>query len=481
MSDAESRQRATDPLLRLREQIAAQRRAAATAPAAEGDAIAESLTRAAQVADAGAALPPFAHLGPLRRAVAVLSGRLVLYFLRLVTTDQRQFNHLVLRLFAALAERVRELRGMEEVLARGLARLLDDPEQLAKLERTVAALSEQQAELSRRQTDLQRAHDETAALHVDQRIIALESGLAERDRWFGDLIGRDEAAQHALGELRETAAYLRGQITDRDRRIDALLAEVAARHGAARPVEAAGAPPAVAAAPAPALSADQALDAWAFVEAFRGTEGALRELQRHYVRYFVGRGEVLDLGCGRGEFLELLRDAGIAARGVDLSNEMVLRCREKELDVQKAEALSFLAALPDGSLGGIFCAQVVEHLDAATVLALIQLAYAKLRPDGVLLIETLNPECLLVHYRWFWMDLTHVRLIHPETLKFLLVSHGFRDLEGLFTTDREPAPLLPPLQIAGADAAMLARFNAATAHLNTLLHGSPDYALVARR
>jgi SAM-dependent methyltransferase len=455
----------------------------------------------------------------------------VLYFLRLITTDQRQVNHLVLRVLGELDRRLRLLRGETMGLEQQLAAAQRQRDELRAAmdagHTRLAALHDGLARLAERQDGL-------AALHISQRLTALEgaiaerdrwfeqvterlagleTGVAERDRWFADLGVRDDRIQQALADVRETSAYLRGQIADRDRRIDALLSEVGAHrvtsgdsppqpHQPLSQVEAKGTVPLLPAhrvtsgdsPPQPheplsqmeatgtvPMLPDEVLDAWAFVEAFRGDEATVREMQRRYVHFCLERGPVLDVGCGRGEFLELLRDAGVPARGIDLSNEMVLRCREKELDVSKADAISYLAALPDGSLGGIFCAQVVEHLPTAATLAFIRLAYAKLHADGVLIIETLNPEALLVHYRWFWMDPTHVRLVHPETLKFLLVSSGFRDLVGLSTPDREAAPMLPPLVLAGPPAELLERFNAATAHVNRLLHGDPDYAIVARR
>ena len=510
-------------LTRLRQRIAEQRRMDADGdtamPAPSADSVAEYVERAAQVADVGASVPAFAELGALRRALAQLSGRAILYFLRLLSVDQRRFNRLLVRAVGALGRdataardqlaefashqaeqaaglfaldaRVQSAEADWSALAERLGAIDASRGAVATLQTVEAALPARDrwfAELGNRLSALdarvQSAEANWSALAerlgaVDASRAALttslqtvETGLAERDRWFADIGNRDSARARAIADLRAAVAYLRAQIADRDRRIDALLAEVS---GQRTPTASDPAP-----APLPPPADTNALDTWAFAQAFHGDEVSVKTHQARYLRYFTGASDVLDVGCGRGEFLELLRDAGITARGVDLSNDMVLRCREKDLDVLKADLLPYLAALPDASLGGVFASQVIEHLPTPVLLAFVRLAYDKLRPDGILVVETLNPECLLVHYRWFWMDLTHVRLIHSETLKFLLVTTGFRDLEGQLIGPREPAPLLPPLQLAG-DTAALEQFNAATDHLNRLLHGSPDYALIARR
>jgi len=430
-------------LLQLRARIADQRAGrmmGAGDPAPTPEPVGEYLERAAQVADIGTTVPLFPHLRPLRRAVAQFSARVILYFLRLVTVDQRQFNRVLLRAVGTLDREAQAVRS--------------------QVERQAQATASRDALTTIR-----------SELHA--RLLAVEAAVPERDRWFADLAERDSGHARAIADLRAAVAYLRAQIADRDRRIDALLAEVGGTPVIARDTPAA--PP-----PTAPTGTAGAFDSWAFAQAFHGDEESIKANQARYVRYFAS-GDVLDVGCGRGEFLELLRDAGIRARGVDLSNEMVLRCREKRLDVIKADALAYLEALPDATLGGIFAGQVIEHLATPAIQTFLHLAYRKLRPDGVLVIETLNPECLLVHYRWFWMDLTHVRLIHPETLKFLLVTIGFRDFEGVLIGSREAAPLIPPLTLPAGDAATLADFNAATDHLNRLLHSNPDYALIARR
>ena len=455
-------------LTRLRQRIAEQRRMDADGdtamPAPSAESVAEYVERAAQVADVGASVPAFAELGALRRALAQLSGRAILYFLRLISVDQRRFNRLLVRAVGALG---RDATAARDQLAEFASHQAEQAAGLFALDARVQSAEANWSALAER---LGAVDASRAALTTSLQTV--ETGLAERDRWFADIGNRDSARARAIADLRAAVAYLRAQIADRDRRIDALLAEVS---GQRTPTASDPAP-----APLPPPADTNALDTWAFAQAFHGDEVSVKTHQARYLRYFTGASDVLDVGCGRGEFLELLRDAGITARGVDLSNDMVLRCREKELDVLKADLLPYLAALPDASLGGVFASQVIEHLPTPVLLAFVRLAYDKLRPDGILVVETLNPECLLVHYRWFWMDLTHVRLIHSETLKFLLVTTGFRDLEGQLIGPREPAPLLPPLQLAG-DTAALEQFNAATDHLNRLLHGSPDYALIARR
>lgn len=218
-----------------------------------------------------------------------------------------------------------------------------------------------------------------------------------------------------------------------------------------------------------------------FEERFRGSPEAIKERQRPYLEHFKGRQSVLDIGCGRGEFLELLREAGVPAKGVDLDLDMTLSCRDRGLDVVHEDALAYLESCPDDSLGGVFAAQVIEHLETSQLTRLVSLCHRKLRPAGVLVLETLNPECLLVLYRWFWIDLSHARLVHPETLKFLLESAGFGQIERWFLPLGDTPVTIPSLEIRGLAVPELARFNAATDYLNKLLYASTDYAVIGAK
>jgi SAM-dependent methyltransferase len=218
-----------------------------------------------------------------------------------------------------------------------------------------------------------------------------------------------------------------------------------------------------------------------FEERVRGSEDAIKARQRPYLEHFKGRERILEIGCGRGEFLELLREAGVPAKGVDLDLDMTLSCREKGLDVVREDALAYLESLPDDSLGGVFAAQVIEHLETSQLTRLVSLCHRKLRPEGVLVLETLNPECLLVLYRWFWIDLSHTRLVHPETLKFLFESAGFGRVERRFLPLGDAPVTIPPLEIRGLAVPELARFNAATDYLNKLLYASSDYAVIGTK
>ena len=148
-----------------------------------------------------------------------------------------------------------------------------------------------------------------------------------------------------------------------------------------------------------------------------------------YAERFAGASGVLDLGCGRGELLEVLRDAGIAARGVDLNDECLAVCRAKGLDAEKADLFQYLAYLPNETLGGAICAQVVEHLPPERVLELVRLLHAKLQPGAQVAIETPNPECLAIFATHFYIDPTHTRPIPPALLSFYLEETGFARIE----------------------------------------------------
>jgi SAM-dependent methyltransferase len=163
----------------------------------------------------------------------------------------------------------------------------------------------------------------------------------------------------------------------------------------------------------------------------RGSTADVRERQRVYVDDFRDAAPVLDVGCGRGEFLGLLRQARIEARGVDADADMVVYARGEGLQVEQADALSYLEGLPDGSLGGIFAAQVVEHFPPAMLLRLLELAARKLRPRGVLVAETINPLSPLA-LRAYFADLTHAQPLVPETLALLAKQAGFDRVETRF-------------------------------------------------
>src|SRR5579884_2998231 len=164
----------------------------------------------------------------------------------------------------------------------------------------------------------------------------------------------------------------------------------------------------------------------AFEDVFRGSEEMIRERQRAYLPILGEHRPVLDFGCGRGEFLDLLRDAGIPCMGVDRDPSMVARCIEKgHADVVvQGDGLEYLEQLPDGMLGAVFAAQVIEHLSEAQLRALFELAHRKLKPGGLLIAETVNPHCPAA-LKAFWVDLSHQRPIFPEVSLELCREAGF--------------------------------------------------------
>jgi O-antigen chain-terminating methyltransferase len=224
------------------------------------------------------------------------------------------------------------------------------------------------------------------------------------------------------------------------------------------------------------------LDYFAFEARMRGSTSDVRERQQAYVDDFRDAAPVLDVGCGRGEFLGLLREAGIEARGVDRDPDMVSFCRAEGLDVEQADAIAYLAGLDYASLGGIFAAQVVEHLRPPALVRLFEHAAAKLRPSGVLVAETVNPLALGALKNYF-ADLTHAQPLVPETLVLLARQAGFARADVRFLNEPPPEERLRPVELPGEPAFDDARLALAAnvARLNDVIFGPQDYALVARR
>ena len=173
----------------------------------------------------------------------------------------------------------------------------------------------------------------------------------------------------------------------------------------------------------------ESIDWLRFADRFRGSESAIRQRQQIYTSRFQGSIGVLDLGCGRGEMLEVFRGAGIAARGVDLNQDSIAVCRSKELDVEEADLFGYLKALPDSTVGGLACCQVIEHLPPERLPELFRLAHAKLRAGALIAIETPNPECLAIFATHFYIDPTHRHPIPPALASFYLEEAGFGRVE----------------------------------------------------
>ena len=238
----------------------------------------------------------------------------------------------------------------------------------------------------------------------------------------------------------------------------------------------------------PAPGVFRSLDSYKYVgfeDQFRGSRDAIRARFESYLPFFAGAADVLDIGCGRGEFLELLAGAGVKASGIDLNHEMAELCRSRGLDVTEADAVGYLSRLPDASLGGIFAAQVVEHLQPGYLLQFLELAFHKVRPGGRIVLETLNPACWVAFFDSYIRDITHVWPLHPETLKYLVLASGFTraDLEfrsPVAAHDRLQAVALPN----GADtslADLTETFNANVEKLNSRLFTHLDYAVIGAR
>jgi SAM-dependent methyltransferase len=205
-----------------------------------------------------------------------------------------------------------------------------------------------------------------------------------------------------------------------------------------------------------------AFDYGHFAERFRGSEEYVRALQRFYLPYFEGKENVLDVGCGRGEFLEMIP----AARGIDSSEESVALCRAKGLRAEKADLFHYLADLPEASLDGVFCSQVVEHLPPMRLPEFVRLAATRLQRGGVMAIETPNPECLAIFATHFFIDPTHTRPVPHQLLAFYLEEFGMGAIElHRFSPARESMPAVDALPPEFRDA----------------FFGGLDYAVIAKR
>lgn len=212
-----------------------------------------------------------------------------------------------------------------------------------------------------------------------------------------------------------------------------------------------------------------------FEDKFRGPRDDVIERYRDLASLFRDCAPVVDIGCGRAEFLELLGQVPVEAWGVEIDPALVKAGLDAGLDVRLGDALSELAGASDDSLGGIALMQVIEHLTAQEVVDLVALAAAKVRRGGKVIIETVNPQSLYVYAHAFYLDPTHGTPVHPAYLKFLFEEHGFHEVELRW---RSPVPDGDLLEVPPG-ASDVEADNAR--RINELVFAPQDYAVIATR
>lgn len=209
---------------------------------------------------------------------------------------------------------------------------------------------------------------------------------------------------------------------------------------------------------------------------FRGTHDEIREQAEAYlddVREACADAPLIDVGSGRGEWLELLKEHGIEAYGVDLNETFVEEAQARGLDVRHGDAVAHLRSLEEGSVGAITAFHLVEHLSLDVLISLIDAALRALAPGGVLLLETPNPTNVTVGAASFYLDPTHLKPLHPQFLEFLVTNRGFHQVEVRYVHESGHDPLPDWTGTEEAERSI--------AHLNWALFGPLDYAVIATK
>lgn len=225
---------------------------------------------------------------------------------------------------------------------------------------------------------------------------------------------------------------------------------------------------------------------FAFENKHRGSREEIKKRQSLYLEYFKGCQNVLDIGCGRGEFLESLKENNIGGYGIDIDEEMVSFCQKKGLNVQNGEGIAHLMWLENDSLDGIFMDQVIEHLQPRELAKIVKLSHEKLKGGTYFIAVTPNPISLVAGPS-FYVDLTHTRPVHWETMQFILESDGFRNVRAKFVSPVPEDVSLDKVERKGRKKGesdfdeLRETLNKNFEKLNNLIYAPRDYAIIAMK
>lgn len=227
----------------------------------------------------------------------------------------------------------------------------------------------------------------------------------------------------------------------------------------------------------------------AFEEQHRGDQEEIRRRQQYYLDTYVKNwldrdmpGDILDLGCGRGEWLDILRENGYHAVGIDLNRESLKECQKKDLKVICMDAISYIKSLPDESVRMITSFQLIEHLEMPQLLSLFRELGRVVKKGGIIIMETPNPCNLQVGAASFYLDPTHVRQLHPEFVRFLTEQSGFGRIEVAYPEQSRAEEWWNGLtQEETTDIQQSVCFQAVLNELRRTIWSSADYAIVAMK
>lgn len=364
---------------------------------------------AAAHANAGSDVTSMLHHRGLKRRVAQFIGKIVIFLGRVITIPQRNFNNSMLHVLRITLDGIKDMnRGNAEQRAALQDQFLEVQAQFKKLE--------------------DRVNEKTSTIEY------LKTGLATQERRVSILL---EELRHQISKQKGDQETEEMEFSDLNI-LDPLY-----------------------------LS---------FENQFRGSRQDIRHRLEEYLplmrKTCEGKDDftVLDIGCGRGEWLELLQEHGFAAKGVDLNHVLVEECREMGFDVTEENALTYLQKLPDNSLGVITAFHLIEHLPFDALVALYDESARVLKPGGIALFETPNPKNLLVGACNFWADPTHLKPLYPDTQQFIMEYRGFTNVELLYLHPHDEGIHLPVDEAPKLGA-----------RLNDLLSNARDYALVGHK
>jgi 2-polyprenyl-3-methyl-5-hydroxy-6-metoxy-1,4-benzoquinol methylase len=411
------------------------------------------------------------------------------------TANTRIAHHLCRQIAEALREQAAISQALQEVVVEEIEGLYQTvrrmPEEIEGLYQTVRQMVVEPVEaLGQQQSEVVQAlrnaiteqiealgHQQTAAVGALQS--ALSNSLARRVKEVRDTVAQTLQAQqeqfsrteHSLAdacakitELERIAQKLKTNLNIQERRLTMFLEEARKRL------------------PEP-LNKDQlgimaeeeshSLDALyvSLEDQFRGSREEIKDRLRIYLpilkKAMLGTKEmpILDVGCGRGEWLELMKEQSLQAQGVDVNRVLVENCRQEGLEVIESDAILHLQSLPDASLGAVTGFHIIEHLPFKVFVQLIDEIVRVLKPGGVAILETPNPENVLVGSYTFYLDPTHRNPLPSAVVKVIAEVRGLCRVEvmNLHSLDVD--------RVEEADLEMTKRFN-------EYFYGPRDYAVV---